>query len=228
MRHVAFCICLLLGRSVFAEETPVQAQTPPAPASAPAVEKIDMVETIETPVVADAEAEADASSNAPKNSSELIAHFHPAVIHFPIGFMVLCVLYEGQRLLSRCLKKRCEAKKQSTATPEDNSQHETHHFRTSLWILTFAVLSFAPALLTGWFNILTAPSQDAADLAPALLHRNLMFASFALAVLALVARVRVRSNDKLYWALLLLATGIMLYSGHLGGKMVYGDDFLPF
>ena len=68
---------------------------------------------------------------------------------------------------------------------------------------------------------------------PIIKHRNVMLAALGCTVVALVLRLW-RKNQlagAVYYAylgFLLVATALMSLGGHLGGKLVFGEDYLPF
>ena len=141
---------------------------------------------------------------------ELAGRMHPALVHFPIGWITLVLLLD---LLTFVLGRReLEA--------------------AGLWVLAFGVLAFIPAAVTG---LLRADSLtvSAGIYYPVELHRNLAFLVLLICLIALVTRFRARKNltgvvQWLYLAMMVAAAGLIGFVGHLGGKMVYGENFLPF
>ena len=74
--------------------------------------------------------------------------------------------------------------------------------------------------------------HEGADLQAAFFHRNMMFLTFGLTLVAFAWRWKRKgelSGAALrgYLALMALAAAFMSFGGHLGGELVYGEDFLP-
>lgn len=150
--------------------------------------------------------EADASPGL----SELAGRMHPAVVHFPIGWITLVLMLD----LIAILFGRRELEP------------------AGLWALALGVLAFIPAVATG---LLRAGSMtvSAGIYYPVDLHRNLAFAVLFICLCALAVRWRARKAFTgavrwAYLALMLVAASLIGFVGHLGGKMVYGENFLPF
>ena len=138
---------------------------------------------------------------------KIVGRMHPAVIHMPIAWLVLLVLVDilnfvlGQKWLNK----------------------------PGYWLLILTVCSFIPALLTGFINLNHKASVDEL----AIQHRNMAILAFALCIAALNWRVIKKNNLEggvkyLYLLLILLAAALIGQTGHLGGKMVFGLEYLPF
>jgi high-affinity Fe2+/Pb2+ permease len=70
-------------------------------------------------------------------------------------------------------------------------------------------------------------------MAPVIEHRNIALLMAGIVLAAVVLRLGRRKNfagrvPLLYVALLIVASGLAALTGHLGGKMVFGDTYLPF
>lgn len=184
------------------------------------VEAVEPVEAVEAVQTQTAGAGSDAQSNAEPGATatgwtfnKLLAHMHPALVHMPIAW-----------LLGWCA---CECLSLLWAHP---------------WLATAGlpvglatVLSFAPAVLSGLWRLdeLAGGGKSGYDVGPALTHRNLLFVVWGLVVLAAGVRLgnwhaRNRASRFAYVVLVCVACGIAAWSAHLGGNMVYGDDFLPY
>jgi uncharacterized membrane protein len=163
------------------------------------IEELDSFEDFEI-------VEAEPSPGLP----ELAGRMHPALVHFPIGWITLVLLLD---LLTIFLGRR---------------ELES----AGLWALFLGVLAFIPAATTGLLraNYLTV---SAGIYHPVELHRNLAFLVLLICLVALVLRFKSRKSFTgtvrwTYLALMTAAAGLIGFVGHLGGKMVYGENFLPF
>jgi uncharacterized membrane protein len=176
-----------------------------------AVGKSEEVEEVEA--VEPAEADAEGKNGEEKKEGgifEVVGHLHPAVVHMPIGWLVLLFLLD----LAAFLLNRPEL---LPAGP---------------WVGLGVVLSFIPAAITGLLRFDGLP-QDPEAAAPALLHRNVMYGCLILCIAALVMRVMNRNELEgrtkwIYLGLVASACLTVTIGGHLGGQLVYGNDFLPF
>jgi uncharacterized membrane protein len=145
------------------------------------------------------------------SAGSLIGRLHPAVVHFPIAWVLLLVLVETA----------------ATITARDDLS------RAGFALLVLACLSFVPAGVTGFLRA-AAMGSDPELKSLMLPHRNLNIAAAVACFAALALRTGLRdrfvSRHLRVSYLLLLAGSAALLSlaGHLGGKMVFGSDFLPF
>lgn len=185
-----------------------------APAKADDVEEIDDVkEVTPPPAAADARPGEVPSPWAPRS---FIGALHPAVVHLPIGWMVMVLLIDlGAFLLSR---------------------KEFESFGP--WALGATVVSFVPGLITGLVREGTRVGQVAEGPAREELvrlvatHETLILVSAGLATLALVVRLALRNRldgavRGVYLTLVGAATVLVAVAGHWGGK-ISGTNSLPF
>ncbi len=149
---------------------------------------------------------------SPPAGGSLLGRMHPALVHFPIAWVFLLVVAEAAALL----------------TGRDDLS------RAGFPLLVLACLSFVPAALTGFLRA-SSMGDDPAFRALMVPHRNMNVAAAVLCVAALVLRTALRerfsARGKGRWSYLLLVAGagaLLLVSGHLGGKMVFGPNYLPF
>ncbi len=194
----AFLAVLLLG--------PVSAG-PAAAAPSPGDEEIEDVEDVEEVAVVTA---SGAPGAAAPGLYEYTGRMHPAVVHFPIGWLVLLLLVDlGAFVLRR-------------------SGWE----KWGLYVLIGTVASFVPAIVTGFIRGNHLPN-DAGVLAEMADHRNLALVMAGLTTLALGIRLW-RRNDLqrayryVYLLLIVASSALVLLTGHEGAKMVYGENYLPF
>ena len=139
---------------------------------------------------------------------QLIGRLHPVVIHFPIALMLVACLCEILHLTTR---KRF------------------FHLAAEL-NLALAILGTIVAIVLGW--ILAATTHDvSADvrwIVP--WHRWLGVAALAAGIGAFVVLHLSRLHSQrwiwLYWGLLALSGALIGVTGHLGGELVYGSDYL--
>ena len=141
---------------------------------------------------------------------DLAGRLHPALVHFPIGWIVLLLLVEII----------------ATATGREEWT------RAGSLLLMGVLVSMLPAMVTGFLRA-SSLGGDPDVLELVTTHRNLNLASGLICLLALAIRCAWRNclNAKrrgIYLFLLCVATLTMLLAGHFGGKMVFGKDYLPF
>ncbi|HEY8904026.1 MAG TPA: DUF2231 domain-containing protein [Chthoniobacterales bacterium] len=139
---------------------------------------------------------------------QLIGRLHPVVIHFPIALMLVACLCEVLHLTTR--------KRFFHSAAELN--------------LALAILGTIVAIVLGW--ILAATTHDvSADLRWIVpWHRWLGVAALAAGIGAFVVLHLSRLHSQrwiwLYWGLLALSAALIGITGHLGGELVYGSDYL--
>ena len=136
-----------------------------------------------------------------------VGHFHPVLLHLPIGVFMLILIQEGWRMFR--MKK--------PGTEGD-----------SMFPLFFGVASAILAVLAG-FLLYQGHADDYAgqNLAERHLWGGLVFA--ALSVLVFVSKawaVASRSGGWLYRGLLFGSVGIMGFASHDGASMTHGEDYL--
>ena len=142
-------------------------------------------------------------AGAPKDSwlkkplPRWLGHFHPLILHFPIALFSVAFLAEA---LARLLKKY---QLQLTAT----------------FCLTLGALSSAPTAALGWL-LAASTSHSGSDI---LYHRWL---GVSVAVLSLLALKPFYSNPKLRLPILVLLAALVGVTGHLGGSLSYGSEWL--
>jgi uncharacterized membrane protein len=163
-------------------------------------ESIEVEELVEVEELT--EIETDDADRSPLLS--YIGSKHPAVVHFPIAWMVLLCLVELVGLSRR--------------------HHSWHEAGKYLLVLTVA--GFLPAVGSGLIQadaiVFTGQYVEILEL-----HRNLNFVAAGVALVALAVRWRLNTRDNrhyhlMYVAVVVVATGITMYSGHLGGRLVHG------
>lgn len=139
--------------------------------------------------------------------AKILGHLHPAVIHMPIAWLMLLFLIEFVNL----------------------TLHQTWLNRPGYYLLILTTCSFAPALITGFVNL----SQQTSINPIALQHRNTAITCLILCALALAIRVRQKTHLKntiawIYLIVIFTAVALVGLTGHLGGKLVFGENYLPF
>jgi uncharacterized membrane protein len=140
---------------------------------------------------------------------EIIGRMHPAMVHFPIGWLFLLFLTEMIAFI----------------------YNKPSWHRAGFYILIMVVLSIAAAAVTGLIN---ASNQEFEGELNSLMitHRNLNYVVAALSLMALGTRLARRTLSGhlhgVYLALVTVATVLVMISGHLGSKMVFGLKYLPF
>ena len=148
----------------------------------------------------------DADYETELTSAESIAHFHPALVHMPVAWLLLLFLLEWLLVF----------RPQFVAEPA----------RVGLWTLTIA--SFIPSLATGFvFSEWVYDETDMEVMQPILDHRNLILVSTAFLAVGWFVRKR-NSSGPATAIVLTLAMVAMTLGAHSGGILVYGEDYFPF
>jgi uncharacterized membrane protein/mono/diheme cytochrome c family protein len=139
----------------------------------------------------------------------LFGRLHVLTVHFPVALLSIVALIEALRLLRR-------------ATAPD---------ATLTLVTVLAALSAAVAALMGWIQAdqMRFQGREAELVA---VHRWVGVATAALALLvaALALRLQLRGDPllrRVYLATLAAATIGVSITGHYGGLMVHGEDYLP-
>jgi uncharacterized membrane protein len=151
-----------------------------------------------------------APAGSPASGTVLFGRMHPAVVHFPIAWVFLALLIEALSL--------------RTKKPEWSA--------TGFFVQCLAALSFIPAATTGWLRA-SAMGTNPEFLSLMVPHRNLNLAAGAVFSLAVALRIARRNRweghlRSVNLALIAISTAFLMYAGHLGGKMVFGTEYLPF
>jgi uncharacterized membrane protein len=141
---------------------------------------------------------------------KVIGRIHSALVHVPIGWLTLLLLLD----LATFLLKRADFE------------------RVGVYVLIGTVLSFFPAIAAGFLRM----DELTGDVnVPALmtLHRNLILLMATLTAVALMLRLFKRNQLRGFWkvsyiSLIFAAVLLISVAGHVGGKLVFGENFLPF
>lgn len=129
--------------------------------------------------------------------AEFLGHFHPVIVHLPIGILLISALFH---FLART--NRYQALRPSVSLS-----------------LLLGMLSAVVACLTGWL-LSTTDDYDTTVVAK---HQWL---GIATAIVSCISYVYERKNFKhLSWVIALLALMITV-TGHLGGTLTHGDGYL--
>ncbi len=189
----AFLIVLLLAVSIPAQNNnDTSRQTDTATA----------IETVEFETVTTGQEE---DKSFIQRAKEFLGDQHPAVIHFPLAWLVLLFLIEIVGLF--------------------RSRISWH--KSGLYLLILTVVAFIPATATGLIQAdVTTFNEKYTEIL--ILHRNINYGVAALLLLTLGLRLRVldtindRAQHIIYFVLIGIATAAILYSGYLGGRLVHG------
>lgn len=145
---------------------------------------------------------------------ELVGRAHPALVHFPIAFLLLAALIEGVNALGGLFGR------ESGRRPA----------RTAWILLLFAALSAAATTFSGWtLSERMTISPKYAELIE--WHRWSGVATAGVALVALVPALLARGGERRgalrgYRLLLLIGAGGVGFTGHQGGQLVHGLDEL--
>lgn len=184
------------------------AQSPPARPPVP----VDDVEPIEDAEVV--EVEPTSSQGVPGRSQggieDLVSRFHHALVHVPIGGLMIVLLLDAATFLLR--RRELEP--------------------SGLWALGGTLVSFVPAMATGLLR------EDFISRAPVVhglveTHETLVFVTAGVAAAAFLLRLwarkdLVKAKRGAYLALVVTAGVLVALAGHWGGKVAWGPDYLPF
>ena len=137
----------------------------------------------------------------PPDFLKFLGRFHPLVVHLPIGFLILAII--AQIAIGR------------------PKFHPLKPYLKYLW--GFGAISSALAVLFGYLLSLSGDYDE----------DTLFWHQWSgIAVLVLstscyfLSKKRPQSSDVSKWALAVLATGTMIYTGHLGGNLTHGKTYL--
>ena len=166
------------------------------------------VEEVEVVAVVPVVKPKGSSGASGKGLSRLIGRFHPALVHFPIAWLVLLLLVELAALL-----------------PGRESAAEWGR-----WLAPLTLASFLPAGAAGFLRASELATRMAAA-GSADAHRNAALVAFGLVLVATALRAW-RGRELAGWArglyLLLVvgALGTITAAGHMGGVLAHGA--MPF
>lgn len=126
-----------------------------------------------------------------------LGHFHPLIIHFPLALFSVALLAE---LLARVFRK------DELGT-------------TATFCFTIGALSAVPSAALGWMLAAsTSHSGDALDL-----HRWFGVGTAAFSVICLIPMYK---KPGMRLLILLVIAGLAGFTGHMGGSLSYGSDWL--
>jgi len=156
-----------------------------------------------TPEPAEAEKEKAVEPAVKIVPEKIVANLHPLIIHFPIALLLVAALAEFFGIFKPSLNL------------------------VSRWSLWIATLGSIPSVVTGW---MLAPNRGWTD-ADVFLHRWLGVSTAAGCLVALILlEIALHSQTpKLRWIVRLFVWALALlvsFTGHTGGELVYGKDFL--
>ena len=133
-----------------------------------------------------------------------LAHIHPMVVHFPIAIILLALLVE---FLSIIIKEKSEFFKEA-----------------SYYLMILACISAIVTLLTGFFFTEVMIGEDGILREQ---HERAAIITTIFITVATILRIIFRTNGKeaqlswIYQILLLIGSLGVIYTGNLGGNLVY-------
>lgn len=140
--------------------------------------------------------------------SDFVGQLHPAVVHFPVALLVAAALAEVI----------------------DAIRGGEQFAITTRFCLRIAALGAIAAAVTGWIN-----AADKTFLEEVVVivqrHRWLGVAVAVLSVMLLIVEWQVckrqsKAGRLVFRIILIVTTVLVSITGHLGGKLVYGPDYL--
>lgn len=129
--------------------------------------------------------------------AEFLGHFHPVIVHLPIGILILAAVFYA---LAR-------TRKYQTLRPAVGVS------------LLFGMLGAVVACITGWLL------SNTGDYDPDVVASHQWFAIATAIVSAICYLMERRNFQHLPWAIVFLFLMITI-TGHLGGTLTHGDDYL--
>ncbi|MGI9552641.1 MAG: DUF1549 domain-containing protein [Aurantibacter sp.] len=135
---------------------------------------------------------------------QLLGRFHPLVVHFPIGLLVIALFFESLTI---------GGKRQS--------------LREGIrWMVTLGALFAVVSALLGWL----LQTQDDYNGELVRNHRNIGIATAVFAVIAaMLLRTTLKgklTNFLIYRSALLITVMFLTIAGHLGSSLTHGEDYL--
>ncbi len=140
---------------------------------------------------------------------EFFGRLHPAMVHFPIAWFMLLLLIEMGTYVLPLIKD----------------------IKIGFITLLLSIISFIPAIATGLANASHLSSEDESLIQMMTQHRNFMFITFFVTLIALIFRVMKKNSLSgiakwIYLSLIIIAAIIITFAADIGGQMVYGENYL--
>ncbi len=160
-------------------------------------------------VIEDGEVEqesGEASGEESLGPRRWLGRLHPPLVHFGVAWAVLAFPFALARIRWPALG------------------------RADLVVVALSLAGAGAAALTGWLHAPDVMSRPGVE--PLVeLHETIAFVCVGLLAAALVLRLVLERKDSrpvrvVYLVLLALVTGLVLYAGHLGGQITFGEGFL--
>ncbi len=136
-----------------------------------------------------------------------LGHFHPVLLHLPIGVFALVILQELGAIFCR--------------------RHHERVANPALFPLFFGVITAILAVLAGFLLYQGTDDYAGSELVERHLWGGIIFA--ATAILTFIAKawtVAYQSNPAYYRLLLLASVGIMGFASHDGANITHGEGYL--
>ncbi|GAB4297912.1 MAG: hypothetical protein Kow0090_13240 [Myxococcota bacterium] len=185
-------------KSVGTADEPVKAAKDDEP-----VEEIEDIEVVKPAK--------ESAERKPEGALDLIGKFHPMVAHFPIAWLFLLIMLD---IIAFGFSRR-------------------EWGRAGLYIHLLTIASYLPAAVTGFLRYAHVEAEGGRIHELAEAHRNFMIFSLILCLAALGIKLWQKNQPVgflrwIYLAILFSSGLIIVFGAHLGGKLVFGESYLPF
>lgn len=140
----------------------------------------------------------------------MIAKFHPILVHFPIAWLILCLL--------------CDV----IAISRRDHERKAQWARNGFYLLILATIATAAAIVSGWLRF----QQWEGEPDPLLLrHRTTALVTGGGVLMSFLLRYwnplfSSKRWTMMYFAIFVATTLFLIATAHFGGMVSFGEDYL--